>query len=602
MRRLLHYMSAYKKESILGPLFKMLEASFELFVPLVVADMVDVGIRRGDASYILKMGGLLVLLALIGLACSLTAQYFAAKAACGSGEALRRDLFAHIGGLSYREIDTVGASTLITRMTSDINQVQNGVNMTLRLLLRSPFVVFGAMVMAFTVDASAAMVFVVTIPLLCLVVFGIMLVSMPLYKKVQRQLDRVLLTTRENLMGVRVIRAFNRQESEREAFEEENGSLVKMQVFVGRISALLNPVTYVIINLAIVAVIWVGARQVDAGILTQGKVIALVNYMSQILVELIKMANLIILISKAAACMNRVDGVFAITSSVKEPAGAAAAGKVGMPGLSGDLEEARTGRGRENGAAAPAVEFRDVEAAYACSGNPALSGISFQAKRGETIGIIGGTGSGKTTLVNLIPRFYDAAKGQVLVNGRDVREYSLEELRGLMGVVPQRAVLFKGSLRENMKWGRQDASDEEIWEALGTAQARDFVEDKKQGLDLSIEQEGRNLSGGQRQRLTIARALVRQPEILIMDDSASALDFATDARLRRAIKEDTQDMTVFLVSQRASTIKNADKILVLDDGALAGMGTHKELLKTCQVYREICLSQFSKEEVERDEQ
>ena len=602
MRRLLHYMSAYKKESILGPLFKMLEASFELFVPLVVADMVDVGIRRGDASYILKMGGLLVLLALIGLACSLTAQYFAAKAACGSGEALRRDLFAHIGGLSYREIDTVGASTLITRMTSDINQVQNGVNMTLRLLLRSPFVVFGAMVMAFTVDSSAAMVFVVTIPLLCLVVFGIMLVSMPLYKKVQRQLDRVLLTTRENLMGVRVIRAFNRQESEREAFEEENGSLVKMQVFVGRISALLNPVTYVIINLAIVAVIWVGARQVDAGILTQGKVIALVNYMSQILVELIKMANLIILISKAAACMNRVDGVFAITSSVKEPAGAAAAGKAGMPGLSGDLEEARTGRGRENGAAAPAVEFRDVEAAYACSGNPALSGISFQAKRGETIGIIGGTGSGKTTLVNLIPRFYDAAKGQVLVNGRDVREYSLEELRGLMGVVPQRAVLFKGSLRENMKWGRQDASDEEIWEALGTAQARDFVEDKKQGLDLSIEQEGRNLSGGQRQRLTIARALVRQPEILIMDDSASALDFATDARLRRAIKEDTQDMTVFLVSQRASTIKNADKILVLDDGALAGMGTHKELLKTCQVYREICLSQFSKEEVERDEQ
>ena len=602
MRRLLHYMSAYKKESILGPLFKMLEASFELFVPLVVADMVDVGIRRGDASYILKMGGLLVLLALIGLACSLTAQYFAAKAACGSGEALRRDLFAHIGGLSYREIDTVGASTLITRMTSDINQVQNGVNMTLRLLLRSPFVVFGAMVMAFTVDASAAMVFVVTIPLLCLVVFGIMLVSMPLYKKVQRQLDRVLLTTRENLMGVRVIRAFNRQESEREAFEEENGSLVKMQVFVGRISALLNPVTYVIINLAIVAVIWVGARQVDAGILTQGKVIALVNYMSQILVELIKMANLIILISKAAACMNRVDGVFAITSSVKEPAGAAAAGKAGMPGLSGDLEEARTARGRENGAAAPAVEFRDVEAAYAGSGNPALSGISFQVKRGETIGIIGGTGSGKTTLVNLIPRFYDAAKGQVLVNGRDVREYSLEELRGLMGVVPQRAVLFKGSLRENMKWGRQDASDEEIWEALGTAQARDFVEDKKQGLDLSIEQEGRNLSGGQRQRLTIARALVRQPEILIMDDSASALDFATDARLRRAIKEDTQDMTVFLVSQRASTIKNADKILVLDDGALAGMGTHKELLKTCQVYREICLSQFSKEEVERDEQ
>ena len=598
MRRLLQYMSAYKKESVLGPLFKMLEASFELFVPLVVADMVDVGIRQGDASYILKMGGLLVMLALIGLTCSLTAQYFAAKAACGAGEALRRDLFAHIGGLSYREIDTVGTATLITRMTSDINQVQNGINMTLRLLLRSPFVVFGAMIMAFTVDAAAAMVFVVTIPALCLVVFGIMLVSMPLYKKVQRQLDKVLLTTRENLMGVRVIRAFNRQESERAAFEEENGSLVKMQVFVGRISALLNPVTYVIINLAIAAVIWVGAGRVDAGIITQGKVIALVNYMSQILVELIKMANLIILISKAAACMNRVDGVFAITSSLKEPA-------------SRGTEEAESPAGGEmaggsaaagDGKAAPAVEFRGVEAAYAGSGNPALAGISFSAGRGETIGVIGGTGSGKTTLVNLIPRFYDVTKGQVLVNGRDVREYSLEELRGLMGVVPQRAMLFKGSLRENMRWGRLDADDEEIWEALGTAQARDFVEDKGQGLDMPIEQEGRNLSGGQRQRLTIARALVRQPRILILDDSASALDFATDARLRRAIKEDTEDTTVFLVAQRASTIKNADKILVLDDGGLAGAGTHRELLKTCQVYREICLSQFSREEVERDEQ
>ena len=598
MRRLLQYMSAYKKESVLGPLFKMLEASFELFVPLVVADMVDVGIRQGDASYILKMGGLLVMLALIGLTCSLTAQYFAAKAACGAGEALRRDLFAHIGGLSYREIDTVGTATLITRMTSDINQVQNGVNMTLRLLLRSPFVVFGAMVMAFTVDASAAMVFVVTIPLLCLVVFGIMLVSMPLYKKVQRQLDRVLLTTRENLMGVRVIRAFNRQESEREAFEEENGSLVKMQVFVGRISALLNPVTYVIINLAIVAVIWVGARQVDAGILTQGKVIALVNYMSQILVELIKMANLIILISKAAACMNRVDGVFAITSSLKEPASRGT--EEAESPASGEMAGGSAAAG--DGKAAPAVEFRGVEAAYAGSGNPALAGISFSAGRGETIGVIGGTGSGKTTLVNLIPRFYDVTKGQVLVNGRDVREYSLEELRGLMGVVPQRAVLFKGSLRENMRWGRLDADDEEIWEALGTAQARDFVEEKGSGLDMPIDQEGRNLSGGQRQRLTIARALVRQPQILILDDSASALDFATDARLRRAIKEDTEDTTVFLVSQRASTIKNADKILVLDDGGLAGAGTHRELLKTCQVYREICLSQFSREEVERDEQ
>ena len=598
MRRLLQYMSAYKKESVLGPLFKMLEASFELFVPLVVADMVDVGIRQGDASYILKMGGLLVMLALIGLTCSLTAQYFAAKAACGAGEALRRDLFAHIGGLSYREIDTVGTATLITRMTSDINQVQNGINMTLRLLLRSPFVVFGAMIMAFTVDAAAAMVFVVTIPALCLVVFGIMLVSMPLYKKVQRQLDKVLLTTRENLMGVRVIRAFNRQESERAAFEEENGSLVKMQVFVGRISAMLNPVTYVIINLAIVAVIWVGAGRVDAGIITQGKVIALVNYMSQILVELIKMANLIILISKAAACMNRVDGVFAITSSLKEPASRGT--EEAESPASGEMAGGSAAAG--DGKAAPAVEFRGVEAAYAGSGNPALAGISFSAGRGETIGVIGGTGSGKTTLVNLIPRFYDVTKGQVLVNGRDVREYSLEELRGLMGVVPQRAVLFKGSLRENMRWGRLDADDEEIWEALGTAQARDFVEEKGSGLDMPIDQEGRNLSGGQRQRLTIARALVRQPQILILDDSASALDFATDARLRRAIKEDTQDMTVFLVSQRASTIKNADKILVLDDGALAGIGTHRELLRTCQVYREICLSQFSREEVERDEQ
>ena len=591
MRRLLQYMSAYKKESVLGPLFKMLEASFELFVPLVVADMVDVGIRQGDASYILKMGGLLVMLALIGLTCSLTAQYFAAKAACGAGEALRRDLFAHIGGLSYREIDTVGTATLITRMTSDINQVQNGINMTLRLLLRSPFVVFGAMIMAFTVDAAAAMVFVVTIPALCLVVFGIMLVSMPLYKKVQRQLDKVLLTTRENLMGVRVIRAFNRQESERAAFEEENGSLVKMQVFVGRISALLNPVTYVIINLAIAAVIWVGAGRVDAGIITQGKVIALVNYMSQILVELIKMANLIILISKAAACMNRVDGVFAITSSLKEPA-------------SRGTEEAESPAGGEmaggsaaagDGKAAPAVEFRGVEAAYAGSGNPALAGISFSAGRGETIGVIGGTGSGKTTLVNLIPRFYDVTKGQVLVNGRDVREYSLEELRGLMGVVPQRAMLFKGSLRENMRWGRLDADDEEIWEALGTAQARDFVEEKGSGLDMPIDQEGRNLSGGQRQRLTIARALVRKPEILILDDSASALDFATDARLRKAIREMEGGPTVFIVSQRASSIRYADKIIVLDDGQAVGIGTHEELLQSCEVYQEIFASQYQTE-------
>ena len=584
MRRLLGYMKAYKKESILGPLFKMLEASFELFVPLVVASMVDVGIGKGDTSYVMKMGGLLVLLGLIGLTCSLTAQYFAAKAATGTATSLRNDLFAHIGGLSYTEIDTVGTSTLITRMTSDINQVQSGINMTLRLLLRSPFVVFGAMVMAFTVDVKSAMVFLITIPALCVVVFGIMLVSMPLYKGVQRQLDKVLLSTRENLTGVRVIRAFNRQESERKAFEEENGSLVKMQVFVGKISALLNPVTYVIINLAIVAVIWVGANQVEGGMITQGKVIALVNYMSQILVELIKMANLIILISKAIACMNRVDGIFRIETSIKEP------------------ERASRPAPSQTSDPCPKVEFKDLDFAYAGAKSDALSGISFSAFRGQTIGVIGGTGSGKSTLVNLIPRFYDAKEGQVLVDGKDVREYGISELREKIGIVPQRAVLFKGSLRDNMKWGKADATDEEIYKALDTAQAREVVEGKGQGLDMHIDQGGKNLSGGQRQRLTIARALVRRPQILIMDDSASALDFATDARLRRAIRENTQDMTVFIVSQRATTIKQADTILVLDDGRRAGMGSHKELLKECSVYREICLSQLSKEEVERDEQ
>ncbi|MGN0372508.1 MAG: ABC transporter ATP-binding protein [Enterocloster sp.] len=590
MKRLLGYMKNYKKESILGPLFKMLEASFELFVPLVVASMVDVGIRNGDGNYVLKMGGLLVLLGIIGLICSLTAQYFAAKAATGAATALRSDLFAHIGGLSYTEIDRIGTSTLITRMTSDINQVQSGINMTLRLLLRSPFVVFGAMIMAFTVDVKSALVFAVTIPALCVVVFGIMLVSMPLYKGVQKQLDKVLLTTRENLMGVRVIRAFNRQQSEREKFEEENGTLVKMQVFVGKISALLNPVTYVIINLAIVAVIWTGAKQVDAGIISQGKVIALVNYMSQILVELIKMANLIILISKAVACMNRVDGVFCVQSSILE--------KTAETG-----EEADTaGETVCRISPVPKVECRQVDFAYAGAGSDSLSGISFSAMKGQTIGVIGGTGSGKSTLVNLIPRFYDVKEGQVLVDGRDVRDYSLEELRGKMGIVPQKAVLFKGSLRDNMKWGCEDASDDEIYQALEVAQAREFVDAKGQGLELPIEQGGKNLSGGQKQRLTIARALVRRPEILIMDDSASALDFATDARLRKAIRQFTEDMTVFIVSQRATTIKNADMILVLDDGRLAGAGSHRQLLAECEVYREICLSQLSKEEVERDEQ
>ena len=632
MKRLLSYMKDYRKESILGPLFKMLEASFELLVPLVVASMVDVGIRNRDGGYIMKMGGLLLLLALVGLACSLIAQYFAAKAATGAGTALRNDLYKHIGTLSYAEIDSVGTATLITRMTSDINQVQNGINMTLRLLLRSPFVVFGAMIMAFTVDLRSAMVFVVTIPVLCVVVFGIMLVSMPLYRSVQRQLDKVLLTTRENLMGVRVIRAFNRQESEVGKFEGENDRLVQMQVFVGKISALLNPVTYVIINVAIVAVIWVGGEQVDSGTITQGKVIALVNYMSQILVELIKMANLIILISKATACMNRVDSIFQVETSVKERGslgggthengsleggthenGSLEGGTHENGSLGGGIQE-NVSHGKEDsceslpstgpsaGGPVPKVEFRDMDFVYSGAKAPALSGISFKAMPGQTIGVIGGTGSGKTTLVNLIPRFYDADKGQVLVDGVDVRNHTLDGLRSKIGVVPQRPVLFKGTLRDNMKWGKKDASDEEIYDALNMAQAREFVNDKDQGLMLHIDQGGRNLSGGQRQRLTIARALVRRPEILIMDDSASALDFATDARLRKAIRQGTKDMTVFIVSQRATTIKQADLILVLDEGALAGMGTHKELLNSCEVYREICLSQLSREEVERDEQ
>ncbi|MCC8026812.1 MAG: ABC transporter ATP-binding protein/permease [Clostridium sp.] len=608
MKRLFGYMKDYKKESVLGPLFKMLEASFELFVPLVVASMVDVGIKNRDGGYIMKMGGLLLLLALIGLACSLTAQYFAAKAATGAATHLRNDLFAHIGGLSYTELDQVGSSTLITRMTSDINQVQNGINMTLRLLLRSPFVVFGAMVMAFTVDVKTAMVFAAAIPVLCVVVFGIMLVSMPLYKGVQRQLDRVLLTTRENLMGVRVIRAFNRQKSETDKFQGENDQLVRMQVFVGKISALLNPVTYVIINIGLVAVIWSGAGQVEAGVISQGKVIALVNYMSQILVELIKMANLIILISKAMACMNRVDGVFRVESCIRDGGGEAAPEKektLGGKPDEGQKPEAGAGAERQpeaGGTAVPKVEFRNMNFVYGGAKAEALKNISFRAMAGQTIGVIGGTGAGKSTLVNMIPRFYDATAGQVLIDGKDVKDYRLKALREKVGLVPQRAVLFKGSLRDNMKWGKKDASDEEIYEALGVAQAREFVDGKDRGLELPIDQGGKNLSGGQRQRLTIARALVRKPEILIMDDSASALDFATDARLRAAVRENTENMTVFIVSQRATTIKNADTILVLDEGHLAGIGSHRELLKDCEVYREICLSQLSKEEVEKDEQ
>lgn len=586
MKRLLGYLKQYQKESIIAPLFKMLEASFELLVPLVVASMIDMGIRSQDSAHILKMGGLLVLLAVIGIACSLTAQYFAAKAAIGAGTALRNDLFAHIHKLSYAEIDTIGTATLITRMTGDINTVQNGVNMVLRLFLRSPFVVFGAMVMAFTVDIKGAMVFVCAIPLLSIVVFGILLISMPLYKKVQKQLDQVTLSTRENLLGVRVIRAFNRQDSETKRFQEENSLLVKSQVFVGKIAALLNPVTYVIINLAIVVLIWTGARQADAGILSQGRVVALVNYMSQILVELIKLANLMILISKAMASMKRVDGIFEIEPGIKEPE---------------QTEKQESCRKPQKGETVPKVRFSHVTFTYEGAKEPSLTDISFTAMAGETIGIIGGTGSGKSTLVNLIPRFYDVTGGKVEIDGTDVRKGRLDNIRNQIGVVPQKAVLFKGTLRENMRWGKKNAADEEIWQALQTAQARDFVEEKGSGLDLEIHQGGRNLSGGQRQRLTIARALVRRPDILIMDDSASALDFATDARLRQAIKEDTEDMTVFLVSQRAATIKNADRILVLDDGHLAGIGTHKELFLSCQVYREICLSQLSKEEVQQYE-
>lgn len=579
MNKLLKYLSHYKLESILGPLFKMLEASFELFVPLVVAQIVDVGIGNRDMSYILRMGGVLFLLAAIGLTCSLTAQYFAAKASVGTCTELRNDLFAHISSLSYSEQDVIGTSTLITRMTSDVNQVQSGVNLFLRLFLRSPFVVFGAMVMAFQVNVKAAMVFVVAIPALSVVVFGVMAVSMPLYKKVQRQLDQVTQATRENLTGARVVRAFNRQEDEIHRFESANDDLVKFQVFVGKISALMNPVTYVIINLATVAVIWISGKQVDSGIITQGETIALVNYMSQILVELIKLANLIVSVSKALACANRIGLVFDEESSIKNPNAAEAC-----------LAEAKEGTAK--------VQFSAVDFAYKNAKEDSLSGIDLTVKKGQTIGIIGGTGSGKSSLVNLIPRFYDVRSGAVLVDGQDVRTYPLEALRKKIGVVPQKAVLFKGTLRENMQWGKEDATDEEIYRALDIAQAREFVDAKGKGLELAIEQNGKNLSGGQRQRLTIARALVKNPEILIMDDSASALDFATDAKLRKAIQEHTDDMTVFIVSQRATTIRYADQIVVLDDGTMAGCGTHAELLNSCEVYREICLSQLSEKEVQ----
>lgn len=587
MKKLLGYLKDYKKESLLGPLFKLLEASFELIVPLVMAAIIDTGVENGDRPYIMKMCLVLVLLAVIGLTCSITAQYFAAKAAVGCATGLRHALFSHIESLSFTEMDTVGTSTLITRMTSDINQVQNGVNLVLRLFLRSPFIVFGAMIMAFTIDVKAALVFVVTIPLLSVVVFGIMLVSIPLYRKVQAALDKVLGITRENLTGSRVIRAFNKEQDEIEQFHESNEALTRIQLYVGKISALMNPFTYIIINGAIVALLWTGAIRVDGGFITQGEVVALVNYMSQILVELVKLANLIININKSVACMHRIENVLDLEPSIRDGAAEAAAGKASEgSGSAADSDS----RGKD----APAVEFSHVGLAYAGAGEEALTDIDFIAKRGETIGIIGGTGSGKSSVVNLIPRFYEATGGCVRVDGRNVSDYTLEELRDKIGVVLQKAVLFKGTIRENMRWGKPDATDEEIMEALSTAQAKEFVLAKDGGLDYEIEQGGKNLSGGQRQRLTIARALVKKPEILIMDDSASALDFATDAALRAAIAGMEGDMTVFIVSQRAASIMYADRIVVLDDGKIVGLGTHEELLSGCEVYQEIYDSQFRK--------
>ena len=573
MKKLLIYLKGYEKETILAPLFKMLEALFELFVPLVMAAVIDTGIAQRDRGYIVRMCLLLIALGVIGLVCSITAQFFAARAATGFSTRLRHALFSNIQGLSYTEMDTVGTSTLITRMTSDINQVQSGVNLVLRLFLRSPFIVFGAMIMAFTVDATAAWIFVVAIPLLSVVVFGIMLWTMPLYKRVQSALDGVLRLTRENLSGVRVIRAFNKEEEERAHFREQNEKLTGLQKFVGRISGLMNPVTYVIVNGAVVVLLYTGAVRVDAGLLTQGAVVALVNYMSQILVELVKLANLIITVTKAIACGNRIQNVFEVRNSLKPGS------YVGNDEESGKAEE-------------HSVEFRHVGLTYAAAGNESLTDITFRAVTGETVGIIGGTGSGKTSLVNLIPRFYDATRGAVLYDGRDVKEYDPEALRQRVGIVPQRAVLFAGTIADNLRWGKQDATEEEMWEALAIAQAREFVEKKEGGLFASVAQGGKNLSGGQRQRLTIARALIRKPEVLILDDSASALDFATDAALRRAIAGMREKPITFIVSQRTSSILHADRILVLDDGEIAGMGTHEQLLKDCPVYQEIYDSQF----------
>lgn len=580
MKRLLVYLKDYKKESILGPLFKLLEASFELIVPLVVASMIDVGIAGDDKSYIIKMCLIMAALGLIGLICSVTAQFFAAKAAVGFATRLRHGLFAHIQSLSFSQMDREGTSTLITRMTSDINQVQSGVNLVLRLFLRSPFIVFGAMIMAFTVDVKAALVFVVVIPVLSVIVFGIMLISIPLFKKVQARLDQVLGITRENLSGVRVIRAFGEEEHEIQKFDEGTDALKHMQMVAARFSALMNPLTYVVVNGGLIVLIYVGAVRVETGLLTSGQVVALVNYMSQILVELVKLANLIITVTKAVACGNRIQSILEIPAGMEY-------------GFVTDKEE--------NGTMGT-VEFEHVSLRYYEGGEEALTDIHFKANKGDVIGVIGGTGSGKSSLVNLIPRFYDVEKGSVKVDGRDVREYSLGELRDKIGMVLQKAVLFCGTIRDNLKWGNEEASDDELWEALRIAQAEEFVLKKEKQLDEMIEQEGRNLSGGQKQRLSIARALVKKPEILILDDSASALDYATDAALRKALKEMPGETTVFIVSQRASSLMHADTIIVLDDGDVAGMGTHEELLKDCEVYQEIYYSQFErKEEDERKE-
>lgn len=573
MRSLLKYLKDYKKESILAPVFKMLEASFELFVPLVMAAIIDTGIANHDKGYIFRMGGVLVALGLIGLACSVTAQFFSAKAAVGFATKLRHALFSHIQGLSYAELDTLGTNTLITRMTSDVNQLQSGVNLTLRLLLRSPFIVFGAMIMAFTVDVKAALIFVVAIPLLSIVVFEIMIVSLPLYKKVQAALDKVLGRTRENLEGARVIRAFCKEGQEIESFSEENEALLNIQVFVGKISAAMNPLTYIIVNIALVVLLWTGAIRVDGGIITQGAVVALVNYMSQILVELIKMANLIIQITKALACAKRIESILAVENSQQIE----------------DLTQQAKAETDD------VIRFDHVGLTYQGGGEESLTDIDFAVKKGQTIGIIGGTGSGKTSVVNLIPRLYDATRGTVYVDGQDVKTYDPKQLRSKVGIVPQKAVLFAGTIRENLMWGNENATEEQLERALEISQAKEFVDTKEGRLDFKIAQGGKNLSGGQRQRMTIARAVVRDPEILILDDSASALDFATDAKLRHAIREMGNDMVVIIVSQRSSSIQYADQIIVLDDGKVVGIGTHDSLLAENEVYQEIYYSQFPKE-------